>query len=306
MNFASARKLTSVGEFLHRRNALPGCLRLVFLLLMLAALAPSVRAHGDLDRQIATVTDRLRRSPKDATLLLQRAELYRQHAEPEAALADLAQVRKLNPKLVEAEFTEGRVLLDTGRLAEARSALDRFLAAKPDHPIALWYRAQTLVKLDQRRLADADLKRCLEVAPEPTPELFIARAVNLEQLGDLEPALAVIEAGIQRLGAISSLNLAAVEIEVKLQRLDAALARLDQLIAAAARKEALLLHKGNLLAQAGRSAAARECYLAARTGLESLPPNTRKTRNNRALAEAIEKALEQLVANPILPAEGSR
>jgi tetratricopeptide (TPR) repeat protein len=274
--------------------------------LLLAALTLSAHAHGELDRQIAAVTDRIRRAPKDATLLLQRAELYRQHAEPEAALADLAQARQLAPQLVEVDFTEGRVLLDTGRLAEARSALDRFLKAQPDHPIALWYRAQTLVKLDQRRLADTDLKRCLEVAPEPTPELFIARAVNLEKLGDLEPALAVVEAGIQRLGAISSLNLAAVEFEVKLQRLDAALARLDQLIAGSARKEALLLRKGNLLAQSGQIAAARECFLAARTELEALPPTTRKTRNNRALAGEIEKALERLEANPILPAEGSR
>lgn len=306
MNVVPARKLTSIAKFRHRRNALPRCLRLVFLLLLLAALAPSARAHGELDRQIAELTDRIRRAPKDATLLLQRAELYRQHAEPEAALADLAQVRKLNPKLVEAEFTEGRVMLDTGRLAEARSALDRFLAAQPDHPIALWYRAQTLVKLDQRRLADVDLKRCLEVAPEPTPELFIARAVNLEKLGDLEPALAVIEAGLQRLGAISSLNLAAVELEMKLQRLAAALARLDQLIAASVRKEALLVRKGDLLAQTGQTAAARECYLAARTALASLPPTTRKTRNNCALAEEIEKALERLETNPILPTEGSR
>jgi len=306
MNVASARKLTSVGEMCRRHQSLMRNVRLLFLLLLLTALAPLARAHGELDRQIAAVTDRLRRSPKDATLLLQRAELYRQHAEPEAALADLAQARQLAPQLVEVDFTEGRVLLDTGRLAEARSALDRFLTAQPDHPIALWYRAQTLVKLDHRRLADADLKRCLEVAPEPTPELFIARAVNLEQLGDLEPALAVIEDGLQRLGAISSLNLAAVELEVKLQRLDAALARLDQLIATAARKEALLVRKGNLLAQADRPDAARECFLAARTELESLPPTTRKTRSNRALAEAIDKALKQLEAAPIKPAEESR
>lgn len=303
MNFVPARKLTSVGEFRHHRNSLLGSLRLAFLLLLVAALTPSARAHGELDRQIAAVTDRLRRAPKDATLLLQRAELYRQHAEPEAALADLARARQLAPLLVEVDFTEGRVLLDTGRLAEARAALDRFLAAQPDHPIALWYRAQTLVKLDHRRLADADLKRCLEVAPEPTPELFIARAVNLEKLGDLEPALAVIEAGIQRLGAISSLNLAAAELEVKLRRLDAALARLDQLIAASARKEALLVRKGNLLAQADRSDAARQCYLAARTELELLPPTTRKTRNNRALAEEITKALEKPAAAPDSPGQ---
>lgn len=268
------------------------------LALLLGGNTGPVFAHGDLDRRIAEVTERIRRSPKDAPLYLQRAELHRQHGDPDAALADLAQVRKLDPRLADADFTEGRVLFDAGRYAEARPALDRFLAGQPNQPIALWYRAQTLVKLDQRRLADADLQRCLEVAPEPTPELFVARAVNLEKLGELEPALAVIEAGIQQLGSISSLQLAAIELETRLQRYDAALARFDQLIATATRKETWLLHKGNLLARTGETAAARESYLTARASLEALPPTTRATRNNRALAEKIEQALEDLPTNP--------
>ncbi len=253
-----------------------------------------MRAHGELDLQIAEVTQRIRRSPLDATLHLRRAELLRLHGEPEPALADIAEARRLDPKLVELDFSEGRALIDLERWAEARSALDRFLANRPDHPIALWYRAQTLVKLDQRLLADTDFRRCFELAPNPTPELVLARAANLGNAGELEPALAALEEGIKRLGRITSLELAAVEVEVKLERIAAALKRLDELVAGAARTEALLIRKGGILAETGQVDAARECYLAARAQLESLPGTLRSTQSNRALAGEISMGLEKL------------
>lgn len=267
--------------------------RAAMLALVLALSPCPAWAHGDLDLQIAELTQRIQRSPKEAMLYLRRGELRRQHAELDLALADFALARKLDPKLADVDFAEGRTLLDADRLAEARSAFDRFLAAQPHHPIALWHRAQCLVRLDQRALADADFQRCLEVAPNPTPELVLARAANLEKAGDVAKALAVIEAGIERLGSISSLQLSAAELEVRLGKTAEAIARMDRLIAEAARKEALLFHKGQVLEEAGDPVAARASYLAAQTALEALPPTSRETVNNRALAEKIEKALKK-------------
>ena len=258
-------------------------------------------AHGDLDLQITGITEKIRHSPRDATLYLHRAELHRQHGEPASALADIAEARRLDPKLADVDFAEGRALLDLKRGIEARSAFDRFLKERPDHPIALWHRAQALIQVGQRAAADADLKRCIDVAPQPTPELFMARATNLEKSGELEKALAGLAEGLQRLGGIRSLQLAAVELEVKLHRPEAAVARLDSLIAGAVRKAALLLRKGGILAQGGQVTAARDCYLAARRELESLPPTTRKAGNNRAQAEEIENALTTLEAPPNAP-----
>ena len=275
--------------------------RFAGILVLLNCLAPTAHAHGDFDLQIEELSKRIQRSPKEAMLYLRRGELRRQHAELELALSDFAQARRLDPKLVDVDFAEGRTLLDGDRLAEARSAFDRFLAAQPDHPIALWYRAQCLVRLDQRVLADADFQRCLEVAPNPTPELVLARAANLEKSGDAAKALAVIEAGMERLGKISSLQLHAAELEVRLGKTADAIARMDRLIAEAARKEALLFHKGQLLEEAGDPVAARASYLTAQTALEALSPTTRKTINNRALTEKIDRALERLNA----PSSGS-
>jgi len=298
MNFASAHKLNSVGETCRQLDAPVRTLRLLFLLLMLAAPAPLAHAHGELDRQIAEVTERIRRSPKDATLHLQRAELHRQHGDPDAAFADVAQVRKLDPKLADADFTEGRVLLDAGRLAEARSAFDRFLAARPDHPIALWHRAQCLIQLDQRPLADADLKRCLEVVPEPTPDLFLARAANLERLGRSAEALTVVDAGRKRLGDLAVLQLAAVDLLARAGKPVEAVGRLDPLILATPRNAGLWLRKGRLLAAGGDVASARQSLQAAQSALEQLGPTTRQTVANRNLAAQIESDLRDLEAPP--------
>jgi tetratricopeptide (TPR) repeat protein len=269
--------------------------------LLLAALAPSAHAHGELDRQIAEVTERIRRSPKEATLYLQRAELHRQHGDPEAAFADLAQTRKLDPRLADADFTEGRVHSDVGRLAEARSAFDRFLAARPDHPIALWHRAQALIKLDQRPLAEADLKRCLEVVQDPTPELFLARATNLERMNQSTKALAVLDAGVKQLGALPVLQLSAADLLARTGKHAEALARLEQLMLATPQSAPLLLRKGRVQTAAGDIAGARESFLAARSVLAKLSPTRQQTAANRELAAQIDAALRELDYSPPIP-----
>jgi len=255
---------------------------------------PPAQAHGDLDLQIEAVGRDIRRSPNEARLYLKRAELHRLHAAPEAALADLAVARQLDPKLVDIDFAEGRALLTAERFAEAHSALDRFIAVQPDHPIALWFRAQALMHLDLRAAADADLKRCIEVAPHPSPELILARAHNLEAAVQLPMALQVLHDAMESLGPVYSLQLAAVDLEGKLGRTQAALHRLDGLIATSPRPESLLVRKAIVLTKAGQVTAARAAYQAAKQALADLPPTTQKTLNNRALAEQIEKALLEL------------
>jgi tetratricopeptide (TPR) repeat protein len=251
-------------------------------------------AHGDLDLRLEEVSRRLERSPAKAELYLQRAELRRLHAEPELALVDLARARELNRTLAGLDFAEGRALLDLERWAEARSAFDQALRAEPDHPIALWFRAQALARLDRRIEADADLKRCLEVAPQPTPELYLARANNLEKAGRTNDAAAVLEQGIERLGGISSLQLARIELLARSGRMGEALSKLDVLLAAAVRKETLQLRKATLLEAAGDRTAALATYRAALNSLEALGPSTRNTVANRALTEKIKEAIQRL------------
>jgi tetratricopeptide (TPR) repeat protein len=253
-------------------------------------------AHGDLDLQIAAATREIQRSPNDERLYLKRAELHLLHAQPDAALTDLAPARRLDPAEPGIYLVEGRALLAAGRFAEARPAFDRFLTIEPNHPIALWFRARTFVQLGRRELADADLRRCLEVIPQPGPELHLARAGNLEATGDLEAALQVINEGIESRGPVPALQLAAVDLETTLRRYQAAARRLDGMIADSKRPAGLLTRKAAIQIEQGDMTDARDCYLRAREFLDRLSPSFRNTAANRALAEDIAAGLEQLNA----------
>src|SRR5690606_27991547 len=73
-------------------------------------------------------------------------------------------------------------------------------------------------------------------------------------------AVEALDAGIARLGPIPALQLPAVELEVWLDRPAAALARLERLIAREGRNPAWLVRRAEILARAGRAAAARAAY----------------------------------------------
>jgi len=293
--------MTSIGARLRRAGTTGRPLRavarsgLVTVLLGLALLGTArLLAHGDLDLQIDSVSRELRRTPANPDLYVKRAELHSLHGDPAAALADLAVARRLDPARRDVDFAEGRALLAAERFSEARAALDRFLRAEPEHPIALWFRAQVLIRLEKRLEAEADLRECIRLAPAPTPELIMARAQNLEAAGDRSAASQVLEEGISRLGPVQSLQLAAVELEVRRSAFDAAVTRLETLIKTSPQPAALWVRKGEVLEAAGRSDEARESFRVAAGALERLSPRFRKTMLNRSLAAKIDQALRRL------------
>ena len=88
------------------------------------------------------------------------------------ALAAFERARALNEKGFTSDLELGVVYLAARRFAEARTALDRVLAAHPDDPMALFKRAQVSVLLKEpdaaaridraRQKADATTKLLVE------------------------------------------------------------------------------------------------------------------------------------------------
>ena len=124
-------------------------LAVVFALLC-ASGALVVSAHDGLHEQLAEVSARLRRDPRNASLYLKRGELYRLHREWRRAAADYDRAARLDPRLAAVDFARGRMLFEAGRHVAAKSALDRFLSAEPRHAEALTTRARVLVRLGRR------------------------------------------------------------------------------------------------------------------------------------------------------------
>jgi tetratricopeptide (TPR) repeat protein len=234
------------------------------------------------------VTARIKRTPRDATLYLKRGELYRIHRDWKRAAADYDRAARLQPTLSFVDLARGKMFFEAGRAQFAKAPLDRFLNKNPKHLEGLVTRGRILLKIGRRAEAAADFSDAISLTPTPPPELFIERAEALAGTSesgnrdDIAEALRGLDDGLGKLGPLVTLQLCAVNLELRRKNFDAALARLETIAAQSPRKETWLVKRGEILLLAGRKPEAREAFASALTALESLP---RQRRQTRAVAE---------------------
>jgi len=267
--------------------------KFIWLVVISVALLPSfAHAHEGVHEQIAAITAKIKRDPKNASLYLQRGELHRLHRDWMRAAADYDRAERLQPGLQIVDLARGKMLFDSGKLQRAKLTLDRFLSRRPAHYEGLITRARVLVKLGARTDAAKDFTRALSLASIPEPELYLERAnvvaVGVAQLPD---ALSGLDEGINKLGPLVTLQLVAIDLELRRKNYDGALVRLDQITAQSQRKEAWLVRRGEILKLAGRDAEARAAFNAALTAIESLPPAHRQSRSVSGLELRARSAL---------------
>jgi predicted Zn-dependent protease len=252
-------------------------------------------AHGPLHEQIAELTARIERDPRDAFLYLRRGELRALHGDGDAALADLDRAARLAPALAAVDLARGKALLGVGRLAPAREALDRFLSREPDHPEGTLTRARVLVALGDNRAAALDYGRAIAKRDRPEPEHYVEWARALAGLGDPGRAVHALDEGMAKLGPIVSLQVPAIDLDLAAGRIEAALARVDALASSLPRPEPWLARRGEILERAGRAEEARRAYEAALAGLRL----ARTTRTTEELESRLRAALARLGAGPV-------
>lgn len=275
--------------------------RLLPVLAACLAMPLGAFAHGDLHEQIVTVTAQIAREPGNAELHLKRAELHRAHESWSDAAKDYDRAAALAPELFAVELGRGKMLLASGKPADAVKALDRFIAKKPDFADAFVTRARAKAKLAEHAAAAADYAHAIRLTVRPEPEFYIERADALAA-ADLGPdAVRTLDDGIAKLGPIVTLMLPAIELEVSAQNFDAALARVDRLTATAPRKETWLARRAEILATAGRPTEARATCEAALIAIATLPEPRRLTKATLDLRARIEARLKSL-ATPANPA----
>ena len=248
-------------------------------------------AHGDLHLQIEELTKALRERPHEAALWHKRGELYRAHHDYPRALADYAHAERLDPELAVVALSRGRALYEAGRLHAAERALGVFLVHAPAHPEALLLRAR--VRASQARHAEAedDFVAALAHNADPLPDLFLERAQNLARAGRHADALEVLAQGSARLGALVTLDDAALELELTLKLYPAALQRVEAMLARVMRKEHLLARKAHILALAGEAAAARKTREEALAQIATLPEWKQKLASTQKLSHQLQQQL---------------
>jgi tetratricopeptide (TPR) repeat protein len=267
-------------------------------LLALGVSVSVLRAHQDIEIQIADVTRRIEAEPKNAELFVRLGELHRIHRDWSAAEKDYRRARKLEPELGDVDYFIGRMKLEAGLPKQAKKYLDRILAREPGHARALIARARVFAELGQPLDAAEEYTRGIAAYGEtrPDPSFYLERARLLEAAGpeQLESAIRGLDEGLERLGRPVTLQLYAIELEQKRGDADAALARLDRIAAGAGRQEPWLVRRGEILEQAGRVEEARAAYRAALAEIDKLPASRRGTRAASRLQAEAQAALERL------------
>lgn len=196
--------------------------------LSLCLLAPSALAHGALSDRIAILGDRIAAHPGDAALYLERADLRHQDDAFDAALADLNRAESLDAKRAPFAVLKAQILLDAKRPKEAAAMVEPFAKANPKHGPAWWTLGQARLSAGDAAGAGEALDVAIPLMNPLVPDQVLAQA---RAQAKPEEALKRLEAGIGRLGPLVVLEEKAAELEVALGRREAALARLDGVIA---------------------------------------------------------------------------
>ncbi|MSU59175.1 MAG: hypothetical protein EXS35_13580 [Pedosphaera sp.] len=262
-------------------------------------LAPrSTHAHGELDLRIAAATAEISKNTNSTLLYLARGELHREHRDWPASTADYDRAAQLDPELATVDFCRARALADAAQLTEAGKMFDRYLARRPTDGNAFLERARLKVRTGENRAAVADFTRGLELVREPQPEFYLERAQILVALGETNTALPGLDEGIKKLGPSVTLQVFAIELELTGKKFDSVIARLNTIIAQAARKETWLARRGEIEVLAGRRDDARKSFEAALVAVAQLPMRLQQNPPMLNLKARINAALGSLTNTP--------
>lgn len=270
-------------------------LRSAVIVLMLLFFLEPLFAHDKPQDRIDEITLALVHDPENLGLYIERGELYRHASLLDLALSDFHYAAQSDPDDKTVHFHCGRLLFETGQHQQAKITLDLFLGAHPKHVQGLTMRARVLRALKQPLLAVQDYDRALSLVSHPAPVLIIEQAAALVEAGEAYADLAIqrLDAAIEKHGSLVLLESCAIDIEVALQLHHAALARIDRVMQGMARKEKWLVHRGEVLENAGRMEEARAAYIDALEAITSLPARLQQIPASRDLMAYVSDLLER-------------
>jgi predicted Zn-dependent protease len=263
----------------------------------------SALGHQGLHEAIAGVTAQIERDPRNPKLYLSRGELHREHGDFDAALSDCDQAARLDPESAEVSLVRGRVFLDAGWLQSAELAVARYVGKRPDEARGHEILGEIANRRGDPARAAREFARAIELQPRPAPELYLARVRAMSADGKnaalAASPIAVLDEGMKRLGGpIVTLQIEAIELELRQGQYDSALARVRTLAAQSERKEQWHVLRGDILRRAGRPDQAKQAYRDALTAIGRLSPARRQTPAVVAITDHARAALGDLESTP--------
>jgi predicted Zn-dependent protease len=271
-----------------------GNLRLLAGCLAVVVVSGGVAAgHGALDERLERVSGQIAAAPEDGRLHLQRANLLREHEDWSMALEACERAAALDPGLA-VDPLRARILLESGRPGDALPLLDKVLLSRPDETECRVWRARAHRLLGHAAAAADDFRKALDRCAAPQPDLVQEAADTLAAEGASQEAVAVLDAGMAKIGVVPALMLRAIDLEVAAGSFPAALARIDRMQASGPRPEPWMAKRAAVLAVAGRTAESQAAWTALVTHLGGLPDAERGSNAMSRLREQAEQALAAL------------
>jgi tetratricopeptide (TPR) repeat protein len=269
--------------------------------LALSAGAVPVRGHGAAPDRLAALAAALERTPDNAGLLVEQADLLVEHGDHAVAWASLERAGKLAPEGLPIERVRARLLLDEGRIVEAVAQLDNAVKRSPDDVPALTLRARAHQAQGRRQASLADYRLACAASSGLAGDLAIEAADAFVAAGQPEEAGGVLKKSLRTAGKVPSILVRLIDIEVSLGRPAAAVEWAEVMKSQAPRPEPWMARRAELLALAGKTEEARAAWIELRDRLAGLPSLERGSPALRPLAERIAKALASL---PVPPSAG--
>jgi len=269
------------------------------VLLVLGALLVPLSAgpafgHGGYHERMAYLTAEVEKNPGDPLLYFELGNLHGEHGDWELALQDLERVDALAPGKFVTDLARGNACLVAGKFTQAKEALDRQLVSHPEIARAWLLRARAERQLGQDEASLADFREALKRTPSLDPDIVQEVADALAAQGHREEAAQVLAKGIDKLGKIPSLVLRALDLEIAMKNLDAALRRIEEVRRDAPRPEPWMARRAMVLAQVDRIDESRAAWQALANHLNSLPERERVSASMINFAEQTRQALASL------------
>lgn len=228
--------------------------------IVVVAGASPASAHPDLELVQRFIAAEAARRPEDPSAQLNQAQARLLARDFDGALVALEHAAAHGAAAEDVAGLRGAVFLEAGLPRIALVELDRSLASRPLQPGVLVVRARARMQVGDPRGAATDLAAAVDAMREPTPDHVVAWRDALVASGDPAAALAALDHGMTRVGAVPSLQLAALDLALELGREEDALRRIDALLATEPRNHAWHARRGDVLVRLGRTDEAREAY----------------------------------------------
>lgn len=265
-----------------------------FLTIILLCMPLHVLAHSDAHERMEYLDAQILSKPGNAELHLRRGRLYIEENHFEEARADLEKTLALAPTQHGARYFLAEALLYGGKAELAELQAQRFIDAHGAQELGAlsrgyWLLGQARMAQQHPEAAIAAYRTALKVTVEPAPDhyqLFVEACLAVRGKY-LDEALRVLDQGLSAGGSVALLQGMALDVELQAGRTDAALQRLESVIAQEKQLPFLYTRKAGILADAGRMAEAGKALASAHGALVAVSGKRRRAKAYTDLEQQI-------------------